>query len=106
MPCRLALAGALALVLAAPAHSETRNTPLCTRGLAAASASLDSSAAKLKSATATDDVCSMSRLHFVDAIKARAVTAQCKSGHERDQELMRLDLAVDALNTRIAQSCS
>ncbi|MGE3147109.1 MAG: hypothetical protein AB7K35_16170 [Pseudorhodoplanes sp.] len=102
MPYRPALAGALVLALAAPAFSQTRDTPVCRRGLAAAAASLDASAARLKHAAA-DDVCSVYRLHFVETVKARAVTAQCKTGAERDQALVRLDHAVDEINTRIAQ---
>jgi hypothetical protein len=39
-------------------------------------------------------------------VKARAVTALCRSGPQRDRELGRLDADVETINNAIAASCS
>jgi hypothetical protein len=38
-------------------------------------------------------------------VQARELAAKCKTGTERDQELGRIDLAVENVNGAIAQSC-
>jgi hypothetical protein len=38
-------------------------------------------------------------------VKARAVTAQCKSGSERERDLGKLDGAVEDINGLIAARC-
>ena len=41
----------------------------------------------------------------VEVVKARAVTALCKSGPERERELGRLDADVEHINEAIAARC-
>jgi hypothetical protein len=38
-------------------------------------------------------------------VQAREVTAMCKSGTERDQDLGRIDTAVENINGAIARGC-
>ena len=52
------------------------------------------------------DVCSATRLYFLEVVKARAVTALCKSGPERERELGRFDADVEHINEAIAARCS
>ncbi|MGB8137311.1 MAG: hypothetical protein WCF15_11085 [Pseudolabrys sp.] len=46
------------------------------------------------------------RLYFLEVVKARAATALCKSGPERERELGRFDADVEHINEAIAASCS
>ena len=105
MPRRLAWAFApvLALVLAAPAFAGTPDT--CKQNLAAAFAGMDATGARLKSARLGDESCTAYRRHFLEVVKVRAVTAMCKSGPERDQDLGKLDSTVENINTLIAVRC-
>ena len=52
------------------------------------------------------DVCSATRLYFIEVVKARSVTALCKSGPERERELGRFDADVEHINEAIAARCS
>ena len=52
------------------------------------------------------DICSATRLYFLEVVKARAVAALCKSGPERERELGRFDADVEHINEAIAASCS
>ena len=56
-------------------------------------------------ATHGTEACSATRLYFLEVVKARAVTALCKSGPERDRDLGRLDADVETINSAIAASC-
>ena len=49
--------------------------------------------------------CSVIRLYFLEAVKARAVTALCKRGPDRDRELGRLDADIETINGSIAAQC-
>jgi hypothetical protein len=99
----LALASILALSMTAPAAAGTTDT--CKHSLAAAFASMDAARARAKSAGAGDESCTAHRHHFLEVVKARAVTALCKNGSERDHDLGKLDGAVENLNGVIAARC-
>jgi hypothetical protein len=99
----LALTTMLVLSFAAPATAA--NLDICKHRLATAFASMDAARVSAKSARLGDDSCAASRRHFLETVKARAVAAQCKSGGEREQELGKLDRAVETLNGLIAARC-
>jgi hypothetical protein len=44
--------------------------------------------------------------YFLEVVKARAVTALCRSGPERERELGRFDADVEHVNEAIAARCS
>ena len=46
------------------------------------------------------EVCAATRLYFLEVVKARAVTALCKNGPDRERELGRLDADVEPINER------
>ena len=52
------------------------------------------------------EACTTTRLYFLEVVKARVVTALCKSGPERERELGRLDADVETINNAIAASCN
>ena len=52
------------------------------------------------------EACAATRLYFLEVVKARAATALCKSGPERERELGRLDADVETINNAIAARCS
>lgn len=52
------------------------------------------------------DICTATRLYFFEVVKARTVTALCKSGPERERELGRFDADVEHINEAIAARCS
>jgi hypothetical protein len=105
MPPRLALALAstLAISAAVPAHAGVSD--ICKQNLAVASASMEATRARLKTARAGEESCNAYRRHFLEVVKARAVTAQCKNGSEREQDLGKLDGAVEDINGMIAARC-
>jgi hypothetical protein len=105
MPRRFALAltSALAVSLAAPAAASTAD--MCKHNLAAASASMDAARVRAKSAGRGEESCAAYRRHFLETVKARAVTAMCKNGSEREQDLGKLDGAVENINSMIAATC-
>lgn len=49
--------------------------------------------------------CSLHRLYFFELVKARAVTASCEQGTERERALVRLDANVEDINHDIAATC-
>ena len=55
--------------------------------------------------TSGRETCSATQLYFLEVVKARAVTALCKSGAERERELGRLDADVEHINGAIAGGC-
>src|SRR5579872_6790636 len=87
---------ALAL-LAAPARPAPSERPGCEQNLTDAVASLAASQARVKRlGTARGaEVCSATRLYFLEIVKTRAITALCKAGPDRDRELGRLDTDVE-----------
>ncbi len=117
MPARLAIARfALALpvalmllilaTLAVLAIPSARSAPMidpagCTRNLTETTAKLAALKVQLKSEPAKNR-CSVTRLYFLEAVKARAVAALCKTGADRDRELERLDADVESINQAIA----
>lgn len=103
------VASVLPLVLgfSLPALAGTLDTPTCKRELAVA-ANLDAELAKLKSprARVSDASCAAYRTQFLVAVRARAAVAACKTGSDREQEVLRLDGTVEDINGAIAQSCA
>lgn len=92
---------------ALPAPAGMRDTPLCKAELAATSVSLGQSSARVQRAgnNKTDEACIAYRSYFLEAVKARSVTAQCKTGPEREQDLGKLDVSVEQANNGIAARC-
>jgi len=90
-----------------PAPAGMRDTPLCKAELVAASASLGQSSARVQRAgnNKSDEACVAYRSYFLEAVKARSVTAQCKTGPEREQDLGKLDVSVEQANDGIAARC-
>jgi len=80
---------ALALLLAPPARPEPLQPPRCDRNLADATANVAAIQARVKKLgmTAGPETCSVTQLYFLEVVKARAMTALCKSGTEREREL-------------------
>ena len=95
-------------VLAAPPAGPATPLPGCDRSLASASASVAVMQSRLKTLNAADkaEVCTATRLYFLEVVKARAVTAVCKSGIERDRDLGRLDADVEHINEASAARCA
>ncbi len=92
MPARLAIArfalalpvalmalmlAILAIIVAKPARSAQLDPAGCTRNLTETTAKLAALKVELKG-TATGKRCTVTRLYFLEAVKARAVTALCK----------------------------
>jgi len=96
-------------VLAAPPPTgpEARHLSGCDRNLANASAGVAAMQARVKASAGMDtsEVCTATRLYFLEMVKARAVTAVCKSGPDRDRELGRFDADVAHINDAIATRC-
>ena len=97
---------ALALLAAPPASPAPLQLPGCDRNLADASTNVAAMQTRLKGLDAKEgkDVCTATRLYFLEVVKARAVTALCKNGPER--ELGRFDADVEHINEAIAARCS
>ena len=102
----------VALVLSSAfvhAASPARQTPQpgCDRNLADATAGIAAMQARIKNlGTATGpEVCTATRLYFLEVVKARAVTALCKSGADRERDLGRFDADVEHINEAIATRC-
>ena len=95
-------------VLAAPsARQDAPHLPGCDRNLADASASVAAMQARIKSLSGVDrsEICTATRLYFLEIVKARAMTAVCKTGSERERDLGRLDVDVEHANEAIAARC-
>ena len=92
-------------LLAAPAYPAPLEQSGCNRGLADAYANVSVLQARMKTAHGAE-ACNATRLYFLEVVKARAITAQCKSGPERERELGRLDADVETINSTIAARCS
>jgi hypothetical protein len=104
----LVIPGALALaLLAAPARPAPLERPGCAHTLADAVASVAAAQARVKrlGAARGAEACAATRLYFLDVVKARAATAMCKSGPERDHDLDKFDADVESINSAIAASC-
>jgi hypothetical protein len=81
--------------------------PACRYNLAAATARMERALARVKGVrTGRDaDTCAAYRRDFFDVVQARELTALCKTGAERIQDLGRIDVAVENINGAIALSC-
>jgi len=99
---------ALALLAAPAARPEPLARPGCDRNLADAAASVAAMQARVKSLSTAGgaDICTATRFYFLEMVKARAVTAVCKNGVERERELGRFDADVEHINDAIAARCS
>jgi hypothetical protein len=99
---------ALALLLAVPARAGTLETSACKRDLLSASAGVSETKSRLKglAKTRVQEKCAAYRAQFLVVVKARAVFASCKTGQDRDEEIVRLDGTIDDLNGGIAESCA
>src|SRR3974377_831026 len=97
----------MAVLAAPPAGPEAPHLPGCDRNLTDASASVAAMQVRIKSLSGVDrsEICSATRLYFLQMVKARAVTALCKSGGERDRDLGRFDGDVAHINDAIAALC-
>jgi len=98
---------ALALLMAPPAHPEPLQPAVCGRSLADATANVAAVQARIKKLgiVTGPETCSATQLYFLEVVKARAVTALCKTGAERERELGRLDADVEHINGAIAARC-
>ena len=81
------------------------NAPACKQNLTAVMARVDKVLAQAKGLRNRAEACGTWRQDFFALVQAREMTALCKSGAERDQDLTRIDLAVEDINGAIAQSC-
>jgi hypothetical protein len=79
----------------------------CERTLANANANVAAIQARVKSIGSARgaEVCDVTRLSFLEVVKARAVIAICKTGPDRERELGHLDADVEHINEAIAASC-
>jgi hypothetical protein len=91
--------------MAAPVRPQPLERPGCERNLADATANVAIWQERAKRAARGVDACSATKLYFLEVVKARAVTALCKTGTERDRDLGRLDADVETINNAIAASC-
>lgn len=98
---------ALALLMAPPARPEPLQPPGCDRNLADTTANVAAMQARVKKLGMTVglETCSVTQLYFLEVVKARAMTALCKSGTERERELGRMDPDVEHINGAIAARC-
>jgi len=95
-------------LLAAPAARPQPVQPGCDRNLANATAGVAALQARLKGlrTAAGPEMCSVTRLYFLELVKARAVIALCKNGPERERGFGRFDADVEHTNEAIAARCS
>jgi hypothetical protein len=97
----------MAVLAAAPERPEGPQWLACERDIADASAGVAAMQARLKSLSDVDksEICTATQLYFLEVVKARAVTALCKSGTERERDLDRFDVDVVHANEAIAARC-
>lgn len=101
-------AALLMAMLVAPASPAPLERPGCDNTLANALAGVAAMQARVNSLGAAPGpaICSATRLYFLEVVKARAVTALCKDGPDRERELGRLDADVEHINEANAGRCS
>ena len=97
----------MAVLAAPPARQDAPHLSGCDRNLAYASASVAAMQARIKSLSGVDrsEICTATRLYFLEVVKARAVTALCKSVTERERDLGHFDADVADANEAIAARC-
>jgi hypothetical protein len=105
----LIVPGSFALaLLAAPAKpAPLPDPPGCERAMKDAGASVAAWQTRLHKVSAGDStqMCKLTRLYFLEMVKARAVTALCRHGSDRERLLGRFDADVDHINNSIATLC-
>ncbi len=101
-------AALLLAMLAAPAYPAPLAHTGCEQNLASAMANVAAMQTRMKTLAASPGpaVCNATRLYFLELVKARAVTALCKDGADRERDLGRLDADVEQINETIAARCS
>ncbi len=99
---------AMALLAAPPAKPAPFHAPGCMRDLQAADARVAASQARLqKMGTAGHaQECNLTRLYFLEVVKARAVAALCNQGPDRERTLGHFDANVSQINEYIAVACN
>jgi hypothetical protein len=95
----------VALLLAQATPAAPAEQPGCGRNLANANASVAALQARVKGARGPE-ACNVTRLYFLEVVKARAVIAVCKTGPDRERELGRIDADVEHINEAIGATCS
>lgn len=95
----------LALLAAPPARPAA--APGCDRDLTEAEDNVAVMRARVKNldSAAGPEMCRATQRYFFELVNARAVTALCKNGAERDRDLGRLDADVAHINEAIAARC-
>lgn len=98
---------ALALLAAPAARPEPLQQAGCDRSLGEAAAGVAAMQTRVKGLAAANEreICNATRLYFLELVKARAVTALCKNGPERERDLGRFDADVAQINEVIAARC-
>jgi hypothetical protein len=106
VPVRQAAPAPVAPAVIAPAPV-TRAPASCPQTLAAASARMERAIAAVKGGRTNEsaETCAAYRRNFFDVVQAREVTALCKTGADRAQDLGRIDVALENMNGTIAKSC-
>ena len=101
-------AALLLAMLAAPASPAPLERPGCEQSLASAMANIAAMQARVRNLASAPGpaMCNTTRLYFLEVVKARAVTALCKDGSDRERDLGRLDADVEHINEAIAARCS
>src|SRR5262249_15598363 len=86
----------MAVLAAPPPRPDGPYLPGCEHTLATTSASVAAVQARLTTLSGVDtsEICTATRLYFLELVKARAVAALCKSGIPRQRDLERLDADV------------
>lgn len=99
---------ALAVLAAPPATPAPILPPGCGHNLAEATSNVAVMQARVKALGSKEgqEICSATRFYFLEVVKARAVTALCKTGTDRERELGRFDADVEHINEAIAARCS
>src|SRR5262249_50072034 len=98
---------AIEVLAASPAPQQTIHPARCDQTLADANAGIAEIQTRIKSINGKNqsEMCTATRLYFLAMVKARAVTAACKSGGERERDLNRFDVTVASINDAIAERC-
>jgi hypothetical protein len=97
----------MAVLATPPARPEARHLSDCDRDLADSQAVVAALRARMEGLNGRggSGACKATQLYFFQVVKARAVTALCKSGPERKRDLRRLDADVAHINDAIAAHC-
>lgn len=98
---------AMAILVAPPARPQAKPLPGCDRNIAEASARVTAMQVRIRDLSGMDraEICTVTRLYFLELVKARAVTALCRADTERDHNLDHLEADVAHINDAIAKRC-